>query len=327
MILNRKPPLLFVILLVLSSLFACQAKQPVDKVRLQLKWIDQAQFAGYYVALEKGFYREEHIDLEIVPGGPGLDYFDALESGQVDIAVVRPEGIFIERQEGNPVKAFATIFQINPYLMVSLKESGITSPGDFPGKTVALQGTNADAQFEAMLLNLGVDPDSITYVPFTFDYQPFYNGEVDVMPAFAAGSLLDIQREGVELNYIWPSDYGVHWYSDSLAASEDFLESNPDLVTRFLWATLRGHQYLFSRVEESVDITMKYATVQDRDVQTAMLEASLPLMVTGEYKLGEMDPAVWQGMEGDLLEFGYLSDQLPLSQVLTPRFVEDIYSE
>ncbi len=306
---------------------ACQGKPASDTVTLQLKWIDQAQFAGYYVALEKGFYREEHIDLEIIPGGPSLDYFDALESGQADIAVVRPEGIFLERQEGNSIKAFATIYQINPYVMVSLKDSGISSPVDFPGKTIALLGTNADAQFEAMLLNLGVDPESITYVPFTFDYQPFYDGEVDVMPAFAAGSLLDIQREGVELNYIWPSDYGVHWYSDTLAASESLLENKPELVTRFLRATLRGHQYLFTHVEESVDITMKYAAVQDRDVQTAMLEASLPLMITGEFKLGEMDPAIWQGMQGDLLEFGYLTEPLPLSDVYTTQFVEEIYSK
>ncbi len=312
--------LILVLLLVLVT--ACQAQEPADRVTLQLKWVHQAQFAGYYVALEKGFYQDENIDLEILPAGPGIDYFKTLEDGDADFAVVRPEGIFLERQKGNLIKAVATIYQKNPFLMISLKESGITTPYDFPGKTIALQGTDSDAQFTAMLTNLEIDLDSMQVVPFTFDYTPFYAGEVDVMPSFAAGSLLDVEREGVELNYIWPSDYGVHWYSDTIAASDNLINNDPDLVTRFLRATLKGHQYLFTHPEEAVEITLKYAGIQDAAVQMAMLEASLPLIHTSSDLIGMMDPDVWLEMHNDLVRFGYLSEPQQVSEAYTLDFLD-----
>jgi NitT/TauT family transport system substrate-binding protein len=316
-----------ILIVVLFFLTACQPQQPPDKVTLQLKWVHQAQFAGYYVALEKGYYAEENIELEILPGGPGVDYFQVLADGEADFSVVRPEGIFLERAAGNPVKAFATIFQLNPFLMVSLKESGIRSPLDFPGKTIALAGTDSDAQFNSMLYNAGVDPNSITVVPFTFDYDPFYAGEVDVMPSFAAGSLLDLQKTNTELNHIWPTDYDVHWYSDTLAAADSLLAEDPDLVLRFLRATLKGHQYLYNNLDEAAEICLKYADVQDREVQLGMLEATLPLMVSGGLHLGEMDPEVWEDMQQDLMDYGFLDEAIPIEDVMTLDILEKIYSE
>ena len=315
------------IILGVSVMTGCQAQEPVDQVTLQLKWVHQAQFAGYYVALEKGFYAEENIDLEILPGGPGVDYFQVLEDGLAEFAVVRPEGIFFERVAGNEIKAFATIYQVNPFLMVSLEESGITTPRDFPGKTIALAGTDSDSQFSAMLINAGVDPQSMTVVPFTFDYEPFFNGVVDVMPSFAAGSLLALEREGYEMNYIWPTDYGVHWYSDTLAAGDSLLASDPDLVTRFLRATLKGHQYIYNNLDEVVEICLNYADVKDREVQMGMLEASLPLLVSGGNQLGEMEPAVWEEIQSDLIEFGYLDELIPLEEVMTLDILDAIYDE
>ncbi len=314
---------LFLICLIQLTLImsSCREAPEPDSLNLQLKWIHQAQFAGYYVAQELGYYLEENIELEIIPGGPDVDYFQALESGAADFAVVRPEGVFLEREEGNLVTAVAVIYQINPFLLVSKQGSGITAPEDFPGKVVALVGTGSDVQFNAMLKNLAIDPETITFVPFEFDYTPFVEGEIDVLPSFAAGSLLDVEQMGIPLNYIWPSDYGVHWYSDTLVVADRLLSENPELVERFVRATLRGHQYAFTHPQEAAEISLKYAQIQDYDLQLEMLRASIPLIHTGSAKLGEMNAAVWDSIQQDLLDQGLLESQQPLDKIFDESFV------
>jgi NitT/TauT family transport system substrate-binding protein len=311
------------ICLIVLGLFvsSCQQAPEPDSVTLQLKWIHQAQFAGYYVAQELGYYQEENIELSILPGGPEVDYFQVLEDGKADFAVARPEGIFLERAEGNLITAVAVIYQINPFLLVSKQGSGITSPEDFPGKVVALAGTGSNVQFDAMLKNLEIDPDTINFVPFEFDYKPFVEGEVDVLPSFAAGSLLDVEQLGIPLNYIWPSDYGVDWYSDTLVVADRLLDENPELVERFVRATLQGHQYAFTHPEEAAEISLNYAEIQDYDLQLEMLRASIPLIHTGSVKLGEMDPAVWDSMQQDLLDQGLLESPQPLDEIFDESLV------
>ena len=321
-----KKKLILVCLIQLTLIISsCREAPEPDPVTLQLKWIHQAQFSGYYAARELGYYQEENIELNILPGGPNVDYFQVLEDGTADFAVVRPEGVFLEREEGNLITAVAVIYQINPFLLVSKQGSGITSPEDFPGKVVALAGTGSSVQFNAMLNNLEIDPDTMKVVPFEFDYAPFVEGEVDVLPSFAAGSLLDVEQLGIPLNYIWPSDYGVDWYSDTLVVADRLLVENPDLVDRFVQATLRGHQYAFTHPEEAAEISLKYAEIQDYDLQLEMLRASIPLIHTGSVKLGEMNAAVWESMQEDLLEQGLLESHQPLEKIFDETFVIDFH--
>lgn len=316
--------LIMVLVFLISS---CQPAAEPDPVTLQLKWIHQAQFAGYYVAQDLGYYQEENIELTILPGGPDVDYFQEVEDGAADFAVVRPEGIFLERAEGNLITAVAVIYQINPFLLISKQSSGITSPEDFPGKVVALAGTGSDVQFNAMLNNLDIDPETIHFVPFDFDYTPFVEGEVDVLPSFAAGSLLDVEQLGIPLNYIWPSDYGVHWYSDTLAVPDRLLAADPQLVERFVRATLRGHEYAFTHPQEAAEISLKYAEIPDYDLQLEMLRASIPLIHTGSAKIGQMDTAIWDSMQQDLLSQGLLDSNQPLDEIFDESFVTAFHED
>ncbi|MCB2178393.1 ABC transporter substrate-binding protein [bacterium] len=318
------------ILLTLFVLAACTTPKeevPKDNVVVQLKWVHQAQFAGFYVAVEKGYYAEENIEVELMPGGPNIDYFDVLNNGDADFAVVRPEGILIERENGNPIIAIATIYRKNPFVLVSLADSGIKTPQDFLGKRIALSGTEAEVQFQSMMENLELDPTAVEIVPFDFDYTPFYNHEIDVMPAFAAGSLLDIEKAGYELYKIWPDDYGVHWYSDTIATTEKLANTNPDLVMRFLRATLKGYQFVLENPEEAAEISLDYADIKDYDVQLGMIEAGIPLIHTGEDHLGWMHAEVWAGMQQDLLKFSTYSQEQDIDEVYTLEFLNQIYGE
>jgi len=320
-----------IILLVLLSMFllaACQQEsQPLEAVTLQLKWIHQAQFTGYYVAKEQGFYEEQGIDLTIVPGGIGIDSLEELAAGNADFAVAAPEQMMIKRSQGSDFKAVAVIFQHNPFVLISLADSGINTLADFPGHSIAVANVAGRIQYDLMMKNAELDINTLEEVDFTFDYQPFYDGEVDILAVFAAGSYLDVVRDGVEVNKFWPDDYGVHWYSDSIVVTDRMIEQNPDLIERFLRATIQGMEYMIAHPDEAVEITMRYAEVQDEDVQAAMLMASIPLIYTSEPRIGWMDEDRWFGMRQDLYEMDQIDALVSLNDCYTMDFLQEIYEK
>ena len=332
---NRLGSRMILILIPLSLLVmllpACapEPKASPDLVTVQLKWVHQAQFAGFYAAEEEGYYAEEDIEVTFKPGGVGVDIYEGISKGELDFSVVGADSLFVKRAEGLPVKAIATIYRINPFVMVAFADSGIQSPRDFVGRTVSLSGGYDEAQYLAMLKHLDIDPSAVNVVPYTYDDTPFLNGEIDATVSFAAGSLIPLkERVGErELTIIWPGDYGVHFYSDTLIARDDLIAGDPDLVQRFLRATLQGHRFAIENPEAAVSATMQYADLQDQDLQTAMFQASMPLIHTGEDQIGWMSPGVWQGMHDILLENGILETPLDVSSLYTLDFLEGLYAE
>lgn len=315
-----------IFLLLLST--ACQKPAPpMDEVRLQLKWIHQAQFTGYYVAKEKGFYEEQNIDLTILPGGIGISALEELSRGNADIALEAPERVIIEAEAGNPFKAVAVIFQHNPFVLISLANSGIDQLQDFPGHTIAVANVGGRIQYDLMMKKAELDINDLEEVDFEFDYQPFYEGEVDILPVFAAGSYLDVIKEGVEVNQFWPDDYGVHWYSDTIVVPEALIESDPELVERFLRATFKGMEYMIAHPDEALEITMQYAEVQDESVQQAMLTASIPLIYSSEPRIGWMEEEKWFGMREDLFEMQQIRTLVPMKEIYTMEFLKNIYGD
>ncbi len=161
-----KTRIIVTLLLILLIFNACiPAKEaPPDQVTVQLKWVHQAQFAGFYAAEAQGFYAEENIAVIFVPGGVGIDIFEGVSNGDTTFSVVGADSLLVERANGLPVTAIATIYRVNPFVLVAFADSGISSPRDFIGKTVALSGGYDTVQFQAMLTNLGIDPSEINIV-------------------------------------------------------------------------------------------------------------------------------------------------------------------
>lgn len=321
--------------LILSVLFGCsvseQAKPP-DEVRVQLKWVHQAQFAGFYVAREKGYYAKENIKVTFLEGGQGIDIAQRVVSGDADFGVLTPEFIYVQRSRGVPLTAIAAIYRRSAAVFVSLADSGIVRPSDFMGKTVAAgdpAGSQKDleTQFHSMMKKLALDVSRVNIVPYDPAYTAFYKGEVEVTPCYSTGGLIKMRRKGLKLNLIWPSDYGIHFYSDTLATTERLISEKPDLVTRFLRATLRGWQEAMEDYRQAVNITLKYAQAPDPELQTAMMEAMLPLVHTGEDRIGWMKAGVWQDMYGILREENLLAGPIDVNRAYTMQFLKAIYGE
>jgi NitT/TauT family transport system substrate-binding protein len=323
----------FWIVALLVAVAACERqedKKVLDEVTVQLKWVHQAQFAGLYIAQEKGYYSRENIKIDFIEGGQDIDNAEAVISGKAQFGVVSPEDVLISRSRGAPLQAIATIYRRSAVVFVAMADSHITRPQDFPGKTVAVGGEvgairDFEFQFHALVKKLGLDLSKISVVSWDPNYLAYLKGDVDVTPAYSTGGLIRLRQKGLKFNLIWPGDYGIHFYSDTLVTTDGTIREKSGLVTRFLRATLKGWQEAIQDYERAVAITLKYANVKDPQLQTAMMEALLPLVHTGEDHIGWMRPEEWQGMYDVLLEEKILKAPFEVNQAYTLRFLEDIH--
>lgn len=323
-------------LLVLSGIIlsACVQSQPMkvpDEVKLQLKWLHQAQFAGFYMAQENGYYAKENIKITFLEGGQGVDIAGNVVSGKADFGVVSPEEIMIRRSRGVSLTALAAIYRRSAAVFAARDDSGIVRPADFTGKTVAASGQGGAIEFElqlrAMMKKLKIDISKVNIVPYDPEYADFYSGKTDVTAAYYTGGIIKMRGKGIKLNLIWPEDYGIDFYSDTLMTTDRLIAENPDLVTRFLRATMKGWQDALDDYKKAVIVSLKYTISKNSDTQTAMMEAMLPLVHTGEACIGWMKPDVWHGMYDTLSEQGLLEKSFDVEQAYTMRFIEKICGE
>ena len=320
--------MLFLAVPLLAACELQEVRKPPDQVLVQLKWVHQAQFAGFYLAQEKGYYAAENIAATFLEGGPGIDVIEKVVSGGADFGIGGPEGILVQRSRGKPVVAIAAIYRRSPVVFVSLSDSGIERPADFLGRSVAVEGiVEYEVQLKAMLKKLGLDIHQVKVVPHSYDLTRLREGKLDSMGLYLTGGVIRLRQKGQKVNLIWPGDYGIHMYADTLITTDRMIAENPDRVTRFLRATLRGWREAIEDPGAAVAVTLKYAREKDSELQTRMMEASVPLIHTGEDQIGWMKAGVWERTHQLLLEQGLLAGPVDPDKAYTMEFLQRIYGE
>jgi len=325
----------FLLLPLLLLLSGCEKQEaPVRQaLKVQLKWVHQAQFAGFYMAQEEGYYAEEHLDVTLVEGGLEIQQVDRLLSGAADFAVVPAEALLLKNPGTPKMVAIAVLYQRNPTVFIAKSESGIMSPKDLAGKTVAVGKMENSAFIEgiihlkAMLKNTGVDFNSITTADYDPTYAAFLQGTVDVTPSYLTGGVTRLQNQGHQLSIIWPGDYGVDAYADTLATTDAYIAAHPDVVLRFLRATLKGWQKTIEDHDLALTTTMKYARVQGAEIQEAMLDAQVPLVSTGTTPIGWMKKFTWHSMAQLYTNSDAKESTLAADTFYTTSFLETIYGQ
>jgi NitT/TauT family transport system substrate-binding protein len=324
------------LMLAFLAISACTEKtipNTLDKITLQLKWVHQAQFAGFYVARENGFYKDEHIEIVFLPGGKDVDVLTTLINGKADFAVVSSELVLMQRQRKSiPITAIAAIYRKSATVFVAMADSGISKPADFVGKTIAASTSKQsfkelDYQLQALLEKMDIDITRIKKVPYDSSYKGFYSGQVDITGCYYTAGAIKIRKKGHKVNLIWPSDYGIHFYSDTLISTQRMIEQKHDLVERFLRASLKGWRYAIANPDEAVDTTLKYAEIKDREYQTDMFTALTPLVYTGKDHIGWMEARVWRNMHRILVDQHILKGSIKaLDKIYTLQFLRKIYT-
>ena len=171
----------------------------------------------------------------------------------------------------------------------------------------------------------GIAHDQYKVVTLSSDLSVFASGDIPIWGVFTIGFLVVIQQAGYKINMIYPDDYGVHFYADTLFTSDDLISTNPDLVLRFLRATLKGWTFAVENSTEVPALVQIYKPQADTQIEQLRMAASIPLINTGEDHIGWMNPEAWAGMEETLREQGEISAPVSINQVYTMEFLEEIY--
>lgn len=322
--------ILAVTVLAMVLLAACQPREverPPDQVTVKLKWVHQAQFAGMYAAVEKGFYQAQNLKVNLIPFSIEEPTIDAVVGGEADFGITGANEIIEARAQGLPVIAFAVIYKTNPLCAYSLKESGITQPQDFIGKTVGLEPGDPKLSYPIMINKLGIDRSKINEIQIGYDATELIEGKTDVSTGYVINEPHQAIEAGYEVNTILFANYGVNTYADVLFATEYTLNSNPELVERFLSATLEGWQYAIQNEEQAVDIVLKYATDRTMSHEAYMLRQSIPLIHTGRSPIGWMEKERWAYTHDILLEAGVIEKEIDIDEAFTMLFLQEIYGE
>ena len=236
-----------------------------DKVTLQLKWVTQAQFAGYYVAADKGFYEEENLEVEIKPGGPDIAPPQVIVGGGADVIIDWMPSALASREKGVPLVNIAQPFKSSGMMLTCRKDTGIKSPADFKDKTLGVWFFGNEYPFYAWMNKIGMPtdggPDGVTVLKQNFDVQPLIQKQADcisVMTYNEYGQVLDAGFKPEDLTVFNYSAMGNDTLEDGLYVLEDKLKDPAfkDKMVRFVRASMKGWDYSLAHPEESAQIVL-----------------------------------------------------------------------
>jgi NitT/TauT family transport system substrate-binding protein len=300
-----------------------------ERVSIQLKWLHQAQFAGYYVAADAGYYAEAGLDVDIRVGGPGVDPEAVVANGEADFAQGGGlESVLAARANGLPVVAIAALFQKVDVVYLARRGSDIRSLEDFAGRRVSTWYTGVHLILRALLRRAGVDLASIEEVVQAASMQPFIDGEVAVAAATFYNQLPKLRSAGIDdLVTFDPAEFGVVIPRDPIVASDQTLAERPDVVGRFLTASLRGWLKAFEQQDAAVAAVLRRSPTLDAGHQAIMIRevAALAHLGHGETMgIGYIDPTLVREAERFLFEHGQLPRSVPPEEASTMAFWRDV---
>ncbi len=314
----------FIVLALLLSSCATP-KAPSVEVSVRLKWTPQTQFAGIYMADKEGYYSAENLKVKIEP----VDFNQMLSSDKVaagmnTFGIGSADEILVARSKGVALRAIAVVYRINPLVYMSLGGVELTKPEDLRGKTLAISEGQSTYLLNALLSKAGIDRSQITINKST-TFDPIECLQTaQVCDAYSTSGLVSADLKGLKSSAIWPSDYGVPFYADVIFTTDEFMTKHPDVVERFLRATLRGWQTAIENTAKATDVTLTYAPDLDRAFQLGMLKATVPLVDTGNLPIGVMEPSMWQQMYDILLEQKVITTPFDVATAYTSEFMDKI---
>lgn len=300
-----------VLLLVLTG-GALAAQAPLEKVRLQLKWTHQFQFAGYYAAIAQGYYREAGLDVELLEAKAGLDPTQEVLSGNAEYGVGNSD-LLLFRHRGEPVVVLAAIFQHSPMVLLVRAASGVTDLQGLHDRELMMLSSES-AELFAYFKFEGIDPATLQIRPHTLNIEDFITGKVDGMSAYGTDEPFNLRMRDVPFLQFTPRAGGIDFYGDNLFTTERELAEHPDRVRAFRAASLRGWEYALKHPDEIIELILRdHPRKITREHLKFEAEQTALLMHPGLIEVGHMNSGRWRHMAETYAEF----DMLPRDMDLT----------
>lgn len=306
-----------------SSSRSANGSGELTKIRLPMGYVPNIQFAPMYVALEKGYFREAGIDLE-------MDYkFETdgvalVGAGDLPLAVVSGEQVLLARAQGLPVVYVAAWYQQYPVSVVARSDLGILIPQDLKGKKIGLPGLFGAnyVGLRALLSEAKMSESDVTLDSIGFNQvELLAAGQQDVIVGYTANEPIQLRARGIPVTEIRVADY-VQLASNGILTSEKVIAENPDLVRAFVGAFLKGLADTIANPEEAFKLSESYIpnfADLDADVQIQVLGTSIEQWKAE--RLGYSDPQAWENMQDVLLEAGLIPKKMDLNKAFTNEFI------
>jgi PAS domain S-box-containing protein len=283
----------------------------LQKVSLQLKWLHEFQFAGYYIAKEKGYYKEVGLDVEIKEAKKGSNFVQEVLDKKSTYGI-SDSALIYSRLLGKPVVALSAIYQHSPLALLTTKESGISTPKDLKNKKIMMYGDNyTNLSILSMLKSQGIDKNNFINAPISFDINDLVNGKIDAFSVYISDQPYQLKSRGIGYNLITPMDYGFDFYGDILFTSEEELKNNPQRVKNFYNATIKGWEYAFSNIDETIELIAAKYNTQKRSKELLRYEADILKKLSGIDKniFGKLDDTKVSYIANIYSIFGYSIDK------------------
>lgn len=314
-----KTKILALILLLISVVGVDFSAFGQDSIFIQLKWKHQFQFAGYYAAVNKGYFKELGLDVRLIEGGPKVKVVDEVENGHVQYAVSSSE-IISDYIAGKPLSVVTVFFQHSPYVLLASAQSNIKRPSDLIDKRVMVANDQGWTQIKAIFLKEGIDPALLKVQQHQWGFKHLDNGEADAMSAYSSFEPFMLEKMGIKYNMIKPVDYGVDFYGDLLFSTQDYVKNNPEEVEKVRDALIKGWAYAFEYREEMADYILTLPGAKERGIDKTILlkeaEELYNLAQPDLIALGHMNKGRWQAILNTYKELGMAPADITLGDFI-----------
>lgn len=274
-------------------------------INLQLRWRHQFQFAGYYMAVEKGYYQAQNLAVNLIEGGPNAyNSTKVLIDKKADFSI-SGSGAIISHLNGQPITALAAIMQSSPLIWITLKKNNLTRPHDLNHKILSILDPLESAELLTVFKKENINLANINFKQTNFNIDDLINEKTHALNAYISNEPFLLEQNNIEYNIINPVDYGVNFYNDTLITHSELAKSSPELVNAFTQASLQGWRYAFNHIDETTKlIQRKYApnkSLAHLHYEALQLKKLvMPDLVT----IGHMNQGRWQKIANSYHELG-----------------------
>ena len=295
----------------------------VKKIRLPMGYIPNIQFAPFYLAIEKGYFKDAGVEIEFDYSFE-TDGVSLVGAGELPFAVVSGEQVLLARSQGVPVTYVTAWYQKFPVSVIAAPELNIKEPADLRGQKIGVPGLFGANYIgaQALLFSAGLKPEDVTFEAIGFNQVgAFASGQSKVVVVYTANEPIQLRAQGVDLTELRVSDY-AQLASNGILASEKVIADDPNLVRAFVGAFIKGLKDTIEDPDEAMTISAKYIpdfNTLDANVQKQVLATSIEMWKAE--RLGYSDPHAWENMQNVLFDMGLIKEKLDLNKAFTNEFI------
>jgi len=305
------------VLVALLLLLPLSANAENENITLQLKWKHAFQSAGFYMALEKGYYLDAGLAVTLIEGGPEKTSTEHVVTEKSAYGI-SSTGALLQRYSGKPIKVLGAIFQHSPLALLVLKKSGINMITDLRGKRIMLQTGSQTADLLAALRRGGLSEHDFIQQNTSYNIQDLITGNTDAYSVYITDQPHQLEQLHIPYKIFHPNDYGIDFYGDIVITSDTEVREHPQRVKAFMQATERGWNYALEHIDETIDLILLKYNTQHFSRQQLRFEAdqSVKLILQDVVNVGYMNSFRWQRIANIYAEQGLLPQDYPLDKFI-----------